>query len=518
MATQTEQSTADKCLQYPEYTILRERSVQVKPKTSNNGVQNVVTTRDMFTESKVKNVDKEVECKIIEPVDTLIGNDLTLDELNMSIEPEGDDANDNDYEVSSQSEHSSQGSPRKANPKPDEPKIFLVYEKQLEQLIRFCPICGEIVISDSIKLATNGSSLTITFTCLNGCNGTWKSQPENTHTKGTANIMLTSAISLSGIQFAKFKQFAYLLNLVIISENTYYRIRKDYVFPEIHNAWKENQATVVNLLKQSQDPIMLAGDGRADSPGHSAKYGVYTTLDCETEKIVDFEMVQVTEVANSNAMELEGFKRVITRIEEQHSISVKGVSTDRHLQIKKYMREKQPDKIHQLDPWHLIKNVSKKINKAAKKKCHSVLSDWSKSIVNHFWWCVQTCNGNPDILVEKWTSIVHHAINKHSWPGSKHFKKCVHGRLPRQTARQKKWIKAGSPTHVLLRKLVTNTRLTNDLRLCTQCVSTSMLEVYHSLYLKYLPKIQHFSYTAMIAGTELAALDHNHNSQRKQVQ
>ena len=44
---------------------------------------------------------------------------------------------------------------------------------------------------------------------------------------------------------------------------------------------------------------MFAGDGRSDSPGHSAKYGTYTVMDTDIEKIVDFEVIQVTGVKNS---------------------------------------------------------------------------------------------------------------------------------------------------------------------------------------------------------------------------
>ena len=49
--------------------------------------------------------------------------------------------------------------------------------------------------------------------------------------------------------------------------------------------------------------MTLAGDGRCDSPGHSAKYGTYTVLDVKSNKIVDFKVVSVCEVKNSNAME-----------------------------------------------------------------------------------------------------------------------------------------------------------------------------------------------------------------------
>ena len=46
---------------------------------------------------------------------------------------------------------------------------------------------------------------------------------------------------------------------------------------------------------------------------------------------------------------------------------------------------------------------------------------------------------------------------------------------------------------------------------------TGSLEVFHSLLLKYCPKRQHFSYVGMQARIELAILDHNYNTQRKQA-
>ncbi|KAH7985712.1 hypothetical protein HPB52_025454 [Rhipicephalus sanguineus] len=48
-----------------------------------------------------------------------------------------------------------------------------------------------------------------------------------------------------------------------------------------------------HLLQEARGrPLTLAGDGRADSPGYSAKFGTYTLLDVETKKITHFELVQ----------------------------------------------------------------------------------------------------------------------------------------------------------------------------------------------------------------------------------
>ena len=53
--------------------------------------------------------------------------------------------------------------------------------------------------------------------------------------------------------------------------------------------------------------INVNGDGRCDSPGHSAKYG--TLMEDDSGKVVAFSVVQVCEVTSSNSMEKEGFKR-----------------------------------------------------------------------------------------------------------------------------------------------------------------------------------------------------------------
>jgi len=51
----------------------------------------------------------------------------------------------------------------------------------------------------------------------------------------------------------------------------------------------------------------------------------------------------------------------------------------------------------------------------------------------------------------------------------------------------------------------------------TDFCHTGGLEVYHSLVLKYCPKREHFSYKCMVARIQLAALDNNYNTGRKQA-
>ena len=45
--------------------------------------------------------------------------------------------------------------------------------------------------------------------------------------------------------------------------------------------------------------VVWCGDGRFDSMGHSAKYGVYTMMSTSVMKIVHFELVQVSNLCQS---------------------------------------------------------------------------------------------------------------------------------------------------------------------------------------------------------------------------
>ena len=58
----------------------------------------------------------------------------------------------------------------------------------------------------------------------------------------------------------------------------------------------------MNLLTYcpSKGPITIGGGGRADSPGHSAKFGSYGIIDLETNKVIHIELVQVRIIVCNN--------------------------------------------------------------------------------------------------------------------------------------------------------------------------------------------------------------------------
>ena len=125
----------------------------------------------------------------------------------------------------------------------------------------------------------------------------------------------------------------------------------------------------------------------------------------------------------------------------------------------------------------------KKLSKKSKKKEFQDLTAWIRSVSSHFWWSVATCNVH-DVLSEKWTSIVNHVANKHSWTGAKHFKK----RAQRELSRRERKEKFRTAAHVALEEVVFNKKLLKDLKLVTEFHHTGNLEVYHSMMLKFVLK------------------------------
>ena len=92
--------------------------------------------------------------------------------------------------------------------------------------------------------------------------------------------------------------------LAVFSERYFYRLQKEYLYPVVHINYIRQQEAVIEYLRGNQ--LHLSGDGRCDSPGYSAKYGTYTLMDSATDLILDYSLVQVSEVGSSVAMEKEG--------------------------------------------------------------------------------------------------------------------------------------------------------------------------------------------------------------------
>lgn len=108
------------------------------------------------------------------------------------------------------------------------------------------------------------------------------------------------------------------MNIQVQQYNTFRRHSRWYLEPAIYHKWNVDQNLHLEDLKK-KGKVALSGDMRADSPGkkkkcimhplyflycikfllflfclgHSAKFGTYTLMNVESEKIVDLQLVQV---------------------------------------------------------------------------------------------------------------------------------------------------------------------------------------------------------------------------------
>ncbi|KAL1276201.1 hypothetical protein QQF64_035824 [Cirrhinus molitorella] len=287
----------------------------------------------------------------------------------------------------------------------------------------------------------------------------------------------------------------------------------------INEEYEEQQKASINDLKlqtELHSPVHMSGDGRSDSLGFSAKYNTYSLMDDMTDKIVHFELVQVTEASSSVAMEPVGFKRAVNTL-QQHGITVDVLTTDRSPSIRKIMRVEYPQIHHEFDIWHVVKGLSKKLCSMSRYKGNKELQPWIRSICNHLWYCCATCGGDPDELIKTWKSIMFHITGVHSWTEEGTLRKCGHEELTAEQQHRKKWLGNDSHAFHTLQTLVLDKGLIKDLRQMALFKHTGQLEVFHSVLLKYCSKNLHFHYESMVARTQLAILDHNENVGRQQA-
>ena len=122
---------------------------------------------------------------------------------------------------------------------------------------------------------------------------TWDSQPSIGDNVPVGNVMMSCAILFGGGSPAKVLKIMRHMNVPTIGYSTFMAHQKKYLHPAVDRTYKHHQSTLLNDIKAEGRELTLGGDGRRDSPGHSAKYGNYTVMDLEENKILDSQLVQV---------------------------------------------------------------------------------------------------------------------------------------------------------------------------------------------------------------------------------
>ena len=120
----------------------------------------------------------------------------------------------------------------------------------------------------------------------------WESQPYIRNVPA-GNMMTSAAILYTSSLPSKALRIFKILNCASISLPTFLHHQSSYLLPAISSVWIYHQEKLLSKFKESKVNLQVGGDGRADNPGHSAKYGTYSLIELTCNKVVDFQLVQV---------------------------------------------------------------------------------------------------------------------------------------------------------------------------------------------------------------------------------
>lgn len=357
--------------------------------------------------------------------------------------------------------------------------LFVVFLTNLMELFNLCHHhgCGKPLVQEP-ELRVSGFALTVATICTEGHHYRWESQ-QRIGDLYAGNLLIPSAVFIMGGSFTTFLEICKLVRLACLSIRECNNIQRCFLIPEVKLMWSNHLKSVLGAI--GNKPLQLSGDGRCDSPGHCATYGTYTLLDSTSHLIVAQKTVRVTDVKNSYWLEVTGLKQCINGLTE-NGCNVETLATDRHPSITKIMRENYADVDHQYDLWHIVKGIKKQLL-AAKKP---LLTQWVRSIANHLYYCAMTSEGNGEILVEKWLSILHHITNEHRWVTGNHITKCDHPEYSLEEQAKTKWLSKISSDFKILQDVVMNKKLLKDLPKVVFCLNKSISHrsIYSILYTK----------------------------------
>lgn len=175
----------------------------------------------------------------------------------------------------------------------DEPKFIVFYSMLLAIFSLFCFKCKSN--KPSVTMKQHGTMVIVYQHCFYcGENAfVWRSQPLLLGKYPAGNILLSFAILMAGASVSKIFLVFKHMKLCMYNIRSYFIHQDKLLFPVVLSYWESYRSTLLNQVKDMKN-VVWSGDGRYDSMGHSAKFGVYTVFCCTLMKIVHFELLQVS--------------------------------------------------------------------------------------------------------------------------------------------------------------------------------------------------------------------------------
>ena len=172
-----------------------------------------------------------------------------------------------------------------------EPKFIVFYSMLLSLFSVHCFNCK--LGNPAVDMKTYGTMVIVQQSCKN-CRGfKWYSQPYVLGRFPAGNILLSFSSLMAGMSISRVLLMFYHMGMSVYSKRTYFSHQKKIIFPMVLKYWYDYRMRIITQLQRMKN-VVWCGDGRFDSMGHSAKYGVYTMFSTTIMKIVHFELVQVS--------------------------------------------------------------------------------------------------------------------------------------------------------------------------------------------------------------------------------
>ncbi|XP_060072400.1 uncharacterized protein LOC132552262 [Ylistrum balloti] len=392
-------------------------------------------------------------------------------------------------------------------------RLLIIEESKLLELFDKCRHCLSPCQGEVTRMI--GTMCCVHQECdMCGRTFKWRSQ-SMVGSLPRGNVQLSASILFSGSLPSKTLRIFNFMDIPVICHDTFFKHQRHYLQPTILRMWTEKQVQYFAEMCKSDNDICIGGDGRCDTPGHCAKFCSYSLMDLDRGTVVDIQLVQSNEVKHSVNMEKEGLIRSVDNL-KRHGINIDTLVTDRHVQIRKWVRENMTETNHCVDVWHVAKGLKKKLLALSKERDCGELESWIKSLTNHLYWVpASTPSADGALMYQKWVSVVNHVQNIHDGHGDL-FPCCLHDDL-RTQERKKKWIKPESKVMEKLELMLTSPQMKKDIPMLSTHHQTSELEGYHSTVNQFAPKMHGFSFNGMLCRVILAALHHNENVRREQA-
>ncbi|XP_042195682.1 uncharacterized protein LOC103176683 isoform X3 [Callorhinchus milii] len=338
-----------------------------------------------------------------------------------------------------------------------------------------------------LELKVVATAMKIITRCRSGHKSVWWSQPLLKEIPA-GNFQLASSIVLSGNNYRKIALMLKFMNMVPIGHHSFLQIQRLYVLPSVSDYWKKMQ---MDIYKEITDPIVVLAEGFNNNSAFPEKYFTYTMMDNFTQKVLEVQVINVKAKKMNNSRNIESlwFQNALESL-TRNNICVSEAVTEPNAEILSLMKLKFPHILHQMDIWHGIEAINKKLEKLITNKVNQNLQPWIVDILNHFKYCCEHSNDDANILMSRWRSFLHHVVNVHEWQLGDGVTgtSCEHKSLTTEGSAAKKWIKAGSAAHTALREVIYDKWLVSHLNYFIRARVANELESFNDHIQMYIGK------------------------------